>query len=90
MVSGVVGDEYIVDFFGNGCRKGMSKLQRLGLPLLDSFLPDVQRGDALLMRYSQHSEVASIDGVLRSSGEVLRLSGEDREAGRIREIAEMF
>jgi hypothetical protein len=64
---------------GELLQKRMSKLQRLGLPLLDSFLPDVQRGDALLMRYSQHSEgppsTASCEAPARSCGLVEKIEG---------------
>jgi hypothetical protein len=75
----VVGDDLMVADSGHVWRKGTSKLQHLGLSLLDSFLQDVQLSEVLLLRYSQHSGVASIYGVLRSSSEILRLGGEDRE-----------
>jgi hypothetical protein len=78
----VVRDDLMVTDSGHVWQKGMSKLQHLGLSLLDSFLQDVQLGEALLLRYSQHSRVASIYGVLWSSGEILRLGGEDREGTR--------
>jgi hypothetical protein len=50
----------------------MTKFMLPLAPLLHSFLPDVQLHEVHLLSYSTPSRMASMDGGLRSSGEVQR------------------
>jgi hypothetical protein len=66
----VTGDELTVANSGDELQKGTTKFVLLLAPLLNFFLPDVQRDEAHLLSYSKPFGVASMDGGLRSSGEV--------------------
>jgi hypothetical protein len=88
----VTGDELTVADSGDELQKGTTKFVLLLAPLHDSLLPDVQLDEAHLLSYSTPSGVASMDGDLRSSGEVQRwcckgLRGIERDCGQ-REVAE--
>jgi hypothetical protein len=72
----VTGDELTVADSGDELQKGTMKFVLLLAPLLNFFLPDVQRDEAHLLSYSKPSEVASMDGGLRSSGEVYGCAGD--------------
>jgi hypothetical protein len=61
---------------GDELQKGKVKFVLPLAPLLDSFPLDVQHDEAQLRGYSMPSGVASFDGTLPNSGEMLRLSGE--------------
>jgi hypothetical protein len=59
--------------------KGMAIPQLLGLPLLDSFLPNGHLDGALLLNYFTASGVISIAGSVMNSGRILWLGADDTE-----------
>jgi hypothetical protein len=78
----VVGYEHVIENSGEPPRKGTSKLARCGPPLDARLNQDDHQDLSHLLGWSNCSRMASVDGNLRSSGDLPRWTTGYREIGR--------